>query len=354
MSPRRTAASGELWLAIPWQVSVVLAAASFFVLHQVLPQALAETPLQTALAMLLRGVAWVPATLLSVVAVLVYLRKKKRTRIDAANPRGPARNHAGRRKFHDVDDVDDADVRDMYKMQGREDMRNMPDMPEIKAIPAAIAPPSLPPSSTDIPTIRLAHHRPAAVAKSRVEASGNIDDWSVESLRELAPEPLRRLCLAYYDAVGFTVDAMPYGLDGGADAALSKDGVLSPLALVECMAADQPVEVGIVRAFGGVLLERNVKRGVFWSPSGYAAGTVHDYAGRAGIQLLDGPAIVARLAALEPACRARLLAQATGAESEMPGCLRCGTVLTERKEDGAAVWTCKNAPACKTRLIRPT
>ncbi|WP_243468960.1 restriction endonuclease [Paraburkholderia sp. PGU19] len=59
--------------------------------------------------------------------------------------------------------------------------------------------------------------------------------------------------------------------DGGIDATLYKDGREAPIAVVQCKAWRTPVKVEPVRALGGVMHSKKVKRGVFWSLAGSSA-----------------------------------------------------------------------------------
>lgn len=196
----------------------------------------------------------------------------------------------------------------------------------------------------------LAPAAPAAPAAP--PASHGVREWSVQALKQLEWKRFEQLCVAYYEVMGFRVKSVPHGPDGGIDATLYKRGQRTPLALVQCKAWQRPVKVEPVRALAGVMLEQQVRRGVFWSMSGYVGQPVRDAAARAGIQLLDGEAIVARLRALPEAGQAALLALAFDGDYRTPTCVACGVKLVARRGKAGPLWGCVNFPRCRVMLPR--
>ncbi len=102
-------------------------------------------------------------------------------------------------------------------------------------------------------------------------------EWSLHALRQLEWKRFEMLCVWYYEAMGFTVETVPQGADGGVDATLYMKGKADPMALVQCKAWSAPVKVESVRALGGVLHSKKVKRGIFWSLAGFIGQPVQDY-----------------------------------------------------------------------------
>jgi restriction system protein len=152
--------------------------------------------------------------------------------------------------------------------------------------------------------------------------------------------------------MGFTVKTVPHGPDGGIDATLYMAGIETPVAVVQCKAWNKPVKVEQVRALGGVMHEHKVKRGVFWSLSGYVGRPVQESAERAAIQLLDGKAIVERILALDQYKQATLLAQAFKGDYWTPSCAACGVKLVPREWKSGPIWGCQNYPSCRSWLPR--
>lgn len=91
--------------------------------------------------------------------------------------------------------------------------------------------------------------------------------------------------------------------------------------------------------------EHKVRRGVFWSLSGYVGRPVKESAERADIQLLGGAGILEYK-------QATLLKQAFRGDSRTPTCAACGIKMVERKGSAGAFWGCQNYPGCKVRLSR--
>jgi len=155
----------------------------------------------------------------------------------------------------------------------------------------------------------------------------------------------------YYEHMGFTVKTVPHGPDGGIDATLYKAGQDAPVAVVQCKAWSKPVKVEQVRALGGSMLAHKVKRGVFWSLSGYVGNPVQEFSESAGIQLLDGQAILERIRALDPDKQAALLAKVFEGDYQTPSCPACGVKLVVRNGKSGPFWGCTNFPVgCRYTL----
>jgi restriction system protein len=193
--------------------------------------------------------------------------------------------------------------------------------------------------------------RPVDTSQAAHEAMA-YREWSIDALKQLEWKRFELLCVAYYEALGFKVKTVPHGADGGIDATLYKAGQRAPLAVVQCKAWNRPVKVEQVRALGGVMHEHKVRRGVFWSLSGYVGRPVQESAERAGIQLLDGAAIVERIRALPAETQAALLAQAFKGDYRTPTCAACGVKMVPREVKGRPIWGCRNFPSCRSLIFR--
>lgn len=178
-------------------------------------------------------------------------------------------------------------------------------------------------------------------------------EWSLDALRQLEWKRFEMLCVWYYEAMGFTVKTVSHGADGGIDATLYKSGLEAPIALVQCKAWRTPVKVEPVRALGGSMHSKKVKRGVFWSLAGFIGQPVQDYAAEAGIQLLDGAGILDRIRALAAEKRDELLARAFEGDYQTPTCVACGVKMVIRQGDGGSFWGCHNyRKGCRVTLPR--
>ena len=106
------------------------------------------------------------------------------------------------------------------------------------------------------------------------------------------------------------------------------------MAVVQCKAWSKPVKVEQVRALGGSMLAHKVKRGVFWSLSGYVGNPVQEFSESAGIQLLDGPAILERIRALDQDKQVALLAKVFEGDYQTPSCPACGVSWWQKGRRG--------------------
>lgn len=178
-------------------------------------------------------------------------------------------------------------------------------------------------------------------------------EWTVDALRQLEWKRFEMLCVWYYEAMGFTVETVPKGADGGVDATLYMKGKSDPIALVQCKAWRASVKVEPVRALGGVMHSRKVRRGIFWSLAGFIGQPVQDYAKEAGIQLLDGAGIIERVNSLDAEKRDELLTRVFEGDYQTPTCVACGVKMVVRQGDGGSFWGCHNyRKGCRVRLPR--
>lgn len=308
---RREPSLGEVLAESPWWVPAALAAGSYVVFHAVIPAFMASNPFLAGVSSLFRGFAWVPATIFSFMALIAYVRNRRR---GAAAPvsREPA------------------------VLRGRS---------------------GGPPAASG--TIREKSTEKAGRAEPSMSPSANQNDaakpteWSVGALQQLEWKRFEMLCVWYYEAMGFNVATVSHGPDGGIDATLYREGMSAPLAVVQCKAWRSAVKVETVRALGGAMHAKQVRRGVFWSLTGFLGQPVKDYAAEAGIQLLDGEGIVERIRALDQYKRATLLAKAFKGDYRTPTCAACGVKLVERKGKAGLFWGCRNySKGCRVTLPR--
>jgi len=309
---RREPSLSEILLDAPWWVSAALAFGSYIGFHAILPTVLASNPFLVALAMVSRSLAWVPATMFSFLGLLAYLRARKR-QSEAGTGSGDA-------------------------------------WPSRKERPLRVVPNPSPVTNRN-PEARDRIDEALSVLRQKTTSPTPME-WSLDALKQLEWKRFEMLCVWYYEAMGFTVKTVPHGADGGIDATLYKDGLATPIAVVQCKAWRAPVKVEPVRALGGVLHTKKVKRGVFWSLAGFIGQPVKDYAAEAGIQLLDGAGIVERIRALGPDKQAMLLARAFEGDYQTPTCAACGVKMVERQGKDVSFWGCLNYPKCRVTIAR--
>jgi len=309
---RREPSISEVLLDAPWWISAALALGSYVVFRAILPAVFASNPLLIALAMTSRSLAWVPAMMFSFLGLIAFLRARKR------------RSEMGA---------------DSGEAKGKRNRGN----------PRAVR------AGTSVLDVSFGKHAkidPFTSVLRTQDVSMKPAEWTIDALRQLEWKRFESLCVWYYEAMGFTVKTVPHGADGGIDATLYKDGMTAPIAVVQCKAWRGPVKVEPVRALGGVMHSKKMKRGVFWSLAGFIGQPVQVYAAEAGIQLLDGDGIVERIRALEADKQAKLLARAFEGDYRTPTCAACGVKMVERQSKDSSFWGCRNYPKCRVKIAR--
>ncbi|CAJ0822306.1 hypothetical protein LMG19087_04751 [Ralstonia wenshanensis] len=306
---RKQASTSDMLLSLPWWMLAIGAAASYLIFHNILPTAFGANPLLSGVGMLARGLAWMPALLLGFFAVLSYLRERSR---QADARLGPPRTEP----------------------TGRARPPKAPPQPARNAAGSNTPNPADPPNTTRNTTTPTQAPTPAEPATPQ--------SWTLEAIQSLEWKRFELLCVQYYEQMGFAVKTVPHGPDGGIDATLYKAGLDAPVAVVQCKAWSKPVKVEQVRALGGSMLAHKVKRGVFWSLSGYVGNPVQEFSELAGIQLLDGPAVLERIRALAEDKQAALLAKVFEGDYRTPSCPACGVKLVARNGKSGAFWGCSN------------
>ncbi|MCT7327458.1 restriction endonuclease [Ralstonia mojiangensis] len=315
---RKQASTSDMLLSLPWWMLAIGSAASYLIFHNILPVAFGANPLLSAIGMLARGLAWMPALLLGFFAVLSYLRERSR---QADARLGPPRTEP----------------------TGRARPPKAPPQPARNAAGSNTPNPPNSPNTTRNTTTPTQAPTPAEPATPQ--------SWTLEAIQSLEWKRFELLCVQYYEQMGFAVKTVPHGPDGGIDATLYKAGLDAPVAVVQCKAWSKPVKVEQVRALGGSMLAHKVKRGVFWSLSGYVGNPVQEFSELAGIQLLDGPAVLERIRALAEDKQAALLAKVFEGDYRTPSCPACGVKLVARNGRSGAFWGCVNYHAgCRYKL----
>ena len=187
-----------------------------------------------------------------------------------------------------------------------------------------------------------------AVVRGRPDAR----QWSPELLRQLEWRRFEELCVAYYEAVGFHTRLTQATAGGGVDIHLSAQDGKPTATIVHCKAWDAyRVGVKALRELRAALGAATVAEGVLIT----AGRFTHEAAALApkeGIQLIDGPALLAKFAALPAEKSLALLKLATQGDFVTPTCPVCSVKMTSRQStrEGRKFWGCINYPRCKHTL----
>lgn len=173
------------------------------------------------------------------------------------------------------------------------------------------------------------------------------DAWSPGLLKRLEWRRLEELAVAYFEALGFTVRTTP-GLEG-ADIGLHAEGSKEAATLARCKAWN-PCGVGVkpVAALRAKMAAERIGRGLMLS-AGKFTQEARAFAAAQDIELLDGAAFLAKLAALPPETSLALLRFATAGDFLTPTCPSCAVKMRSRQstQGGRRYWGCPNYPRCK-------
>ena len=184
----------------------------------------------------------------------------------------------------------------------------------------------------------------------------NTGKWSRELLKHLEWRRLEELSAAYFEELGFRT-GLTHGRDDGAvDISLYAAGADTACTLVHCKAWDAyPIGIRPLRELRGAMTSANVGEGVM-VVAGRFTPEAAGFAAKQNIQLIDGAALIEKLAALLPEKTLRLLKFATRGDFLTPTCPRCSIKMTARNSTGAGrmYWGCRNYPRCKQTFSSAT
>jgi len=191
-----------------------------------------------------------------------------------------------------------------------------------------------------------------ARAPSSVPWKLDTTQWSPELLKRLVWRRLEEVCVAYFEALGFTTRVARNVTDGGVDISLVAAGDEQPSVLVQCKAWDA-YGIGIkpLLALHAAMAAPGVDEGVMVS-SGRFTPEARAFAAKNAIALLDGASLLAKIASLEPQKAAALLRFATDGDFLTPTCPACAVKMVSRQstQGGRKFWGCPNYPRCKHTL----
>ncbi|HRE12623.1 MAG TPA: restriction endonuclease [Usitatibacteraceae bacterium] len=178
--------------------------------------------------------------------------------------------------------------------------------------------------------------------------------FSPELLKALDWKRFELLCAAYFEKIGFRAQTTAAGPDGGVDIHLfAKDAERAGI-VVQCKAwRNVPVGVALVRELLGVMTAAGVKEGIVATVGTFTA-EARAFAAGQEIHLIDGEDFLAKIAALEVDAQLDLLVFATEGDFTTPTCPSCGIGhrmrLRTSGKDGTRFWGCGNFPRCRATM----
>ncbi|HUQ76179.1 MAG TPA: restriction endonuclease, partial [Burkholderiales bacterium] len=177
----------------------------------------------------------------------------------------------------------------------------------------------------------------------------NTGRWSRELLQHLEWQRLEELCAAYFNELGYRTEVTHEHADGRAELCLYSGDAQQASILAHCKPWDPyPLGVKTLREVRAAMTASIVNEGAMVTTGRFTPEAVA-YAKKEKIDLVDGAALLAKLAALPPEKSAALLKLATKGDFLTPTCPRCFIKMTGRKStrQGRLFWGCRNYPQCK-------
>jgi restriction system protein len=200
----------------------------------------------------------------------------------------------------------------------------------------------------EIDAARARHSVPERISEPPVAAPTK---WSSDVLRKMEWKQFELLAAAYYRALGFRPETIRCGADGGIDIKLFRGDSSEAISLVQCKAwTSRPVGVKPVRELLGVMVNEEVKTGVFLTTSTYTAEAVAFAEGNK-VALVNGEQFLAKIRAMPAEMAAELLQVATTGDWTTPSCPSCGIKMVAREGKDRPFWGCANFPRCRQTFV---
>jgi restriction system protein len=173
--------------------------------------------------------------------------------------------------------------------------------------------------------------------------------WTPELLKNLDWRRIEETCAAYFETQGFTTRVTLSTSGGPADIGLCAGGSDTVSILLHCKAWDA-YRVGIkpLHALRDAMAAAGVGEGLLITSSRFT-NEAAAFAAKQNIKLIDGAALLAKLAELPPAQALALLKFATQGDFLTPTCPYCSIKMIARNstQGGKKFWGCINYPRCK-------
>ena len=185
-------------------------------------------------------------------------------------------------------------------------------------------------------------------AKAALRLKLDTRRWNPELLKQLEWRRFEEVCAAYYEALGCTVRLSGAGTAAGVDIVIH-DKAATTHSIARCKAWDA-YRVGprAVRELRRAMDAAKIADGMLLTSGRFTYDAVN-LAAQEGIRLIDGPALLEKIAALAPDKALALLQFATQGDFLSPTCPFCSIKMISRQStrDGRKYWGCRNYPACK-------
>lgn len=299
------------------------------------PHVLKSTPLVDAIVAALQAPGWV-ALGLGVLLIGLHLLVLRLRRGQAAY------------------EVDEAPVSRFQHSVLPDELLYPPTRIRLEPMPQERTPPEPQPSgsfdSSTLPTgldeIEELDTQPASLPDTQ---HGPSPRWEPEVLSHIEWLRFEALCEALMAQAGFRTRCESHGANGGLDIWLHSRHVQGPAAAVHCKHwLRKPVGVRELREFQAAMAVHQIRRGTYITSGRYTREAL-EFAQSQGINLLDGPALLALIGRRRPEQQQALLDVAYEGEYWRPTCASCRTKMVERVSSrvGSSLWGCAGYPQCR-------
>ena len=173
----------------------------------------------------------------------------------------------------------------------------------------------------------------------KVEPAQNL--WTLEFINTLDWKVFETLCSQYFDAKGLRNNETSLGADGGVDLIIYENDTAKPTAIAQCKKWSNPIKVGALREFYGVMSQYHVAKGYFFTTNEFYK-TAIKFAEENNIDLINGALLISLLKGLDAKQQEKIYKLITTGDYTTPTCVRCGKkmVLRKNKKTLEEFWGC--------------
>lgn len=190
---------------------------------------------------------------------------------------------------------------------------------------------------------------PSLVIVKAIETEVN-KKWTLKFLNSLDWKVFENLCSRYFSALGVKNSETNLGADGGVDLFLYQSNGPESTAIAQCKKWSNPIKVGALREFYGVMHKNKVVKGYFFTTSKFYQ-TAIKFAEENNIDLIDGKTLITSLKTFSIDEQERIYLSITEGDYTTPTCVRCGKkmFLRSNKITKKSFWGC-NTFRCRGTL----
>lgn len=178
------------------------------------------------------------------------------------------------------------------------------------------------------------------------------DAISLDTLRKIEWFSFELFCKVYFETVGHAVQRTSCGADGGIDLLLFDSGSTQPTTVVQCKTrVKKDIGVQYIRELLGVMTASKVSKGILITNSSFTHEATR-FAQSNAIELIDIHSLHRRISELSPFQRRNLYMMLNRMDYTTPTCPNCETKLVLRTASkgstaGQRFWGCSNYPRCR-------